>query len=127
MLSVPTEALESLEAEPELLALAPLPDFPERVALVLLEALAELLELALAPFFEASTEVCDEAEPDVCVFAEVCATAVANSRLDASNPDTTIFMSIPPERLLFTIFLNCWNVWGTSLATYDAEAELLTA
>jgi hypothetical protein len=91
-LPAPAEALESLEADPEALALPDFPDLPALVTLVSCEALPEFFVLALAPCCDAETEVCDDAAPEVCVFAEVCATAVAKSKLETNKPLTTDFM-----------------------------------
>jgi hypothetical protein len=81
-----------LEADPEALAFPDFPDSPALVALVSCEALPELFVFALAPCCDAETEVCEDAVPEVCVFAEVCATAVAKSNVDTNKPLTTDFM-----------------------------------
>jgi hypothetical protein len=96
---IAAEALLSFAADPEAFALL---DFPLLVAFVLPDALPELLVLALAPCCDADTEVCEEAPPEVCVLAVVCATAVARSKLDTNKPETTDFMLIPPERYIIS-------------------------
>jgi hypothetical protein len=88
---VPSDALESCEADPFALAL---PFFPLFETFASCEAFAELLVFAFAPDCDAETDVCDDAEPEVCVLAEVCATAAATSKLDASKPEIAEFISI---------------------------------
>ena len=66
------------------------------------EAVAEFFVSALAPCCDADTEVCDDDAPEVCVLADVCATATATSKVDTNKPETADFMLIPPERYIYS-------------------------